>query len=319
MSTVGDDTKLRSSSEVLVLSSDEDNLSSDDHSDTIGSTKEEEEKVDKLKQTGKSSTKSQLALVVPSFIDKFLQSYSKFTSKSTNTERGIKLLQWSVWLISQITKNNPRFSKDTSPSFRKFYNDLSMMRFVLRLYGFPLALDAVLKPGSWAGVPPNGSEWKDRRIIKLSNIMAWSMLIYHPLEHIAYANWTMPKLLPKVNGNKLCAWSCRFWLVFIVSDWVSSHLKNSELEGEKQLLLCKYSATDFDDEEKQKVASDIQTIEKSMKINRLQILRNICFAPPCYNWSLDNWATDPVMSENAVNGFSLAEAIVCMYQTLLSL
>lgn len=242
-------------------------------------------------------------------IDNFFIQYGKFTSKSLFTERGIKLVQWTMWLISQVTKDNQRFSKDLSPSVRKVYSDLSMMRYVLRFYGFPSALDAVRNPGSWAGAPPNASSWKDKRIVKLSDLMAWSMLFYHPLEHVAYANWTMPKLFHRVDGNKMSAWSCRFWLAYIAADWISSILKNRELQEYKKTLLLQGD----------NAALKIIEVDKSIKINRLQIVRNFFFAPPCLSWSLNKWATDPLLSENVINGMSWAEAVVCLYQSILSL
>jgi len=156
-------------------------------------------------------------------IDNFLNLYCKWSSSASLSERGIKLMQWSFWFLSQVTKDRQEFSKELSPSLRKVYSDLSIMRFVLRLYGMPVALDAI-RNGSW-----QGGEWKDGNIKKLTNIMAWNMLIYYPLEHIALAKWMMPKLFLKLNGNRFSAWSCRFWMAFIVADYFSAYLKNREL------------------------------------------------------------------------------------------
>jgi hypothetical protein len=284
-------------------------------------------------------------------IENFITLYCKFANNPNNTDRGIKIVQWTLWLISQITKNDSRYNKHLSPSLRKFYSDLSLMRYVLRLYGLPPALDAaVFKPGSWAGAPPyeysynnnnnddndkndnahNNKSWKDGRITKLSKIMAWSMVIYHPLEHIAYFNWIMPKLLHKINGNKFSAWSCRCWLLYIVSDGISSFLKNCELGKHKQYLLQQHNSSHDhggdhsgdcgDGNGNDKMIHDIcATIDKSMKMNKLQMARCFFFIPPCMSWSTDNWATDPLFSENVVNGMSWIEAVICMYQTIISL
>eukprot|EP00591_Stephanopyxis_turris_P010045 CAMPEP_0195509208 /NCGR_PEP_ID=MMETSP0794_2-20130614/2215_1 /TAXON_ID=515487 /ORGANISM="Stephanopyxis turris, Strain CCMP 815" /LENGTH=291 /DNA_ID=CAMNT_0040636373 /DNA_START=42 /DNA_END=917 /DNA_ORIENTATION=+ len=229
-------------------------------------------------------------------IDTFLSLYCKWTASSTLSERGIKMAQWTVWLLSQLSKNK---NKVLSSSLRKLYSDLSMMRYVLRLYGMPVAIEGV-RSGSWSG-----GKWKDSRIHKLSTLMAWSMVLYHPLEHLAWAQWTMPKLIPKsrVDGNRLSAWSCRFWAVYIVADFYGSILKNRELEEEK----CA-KQQDADPEQ--------QAIEKTMFMNKLQIVRNIFYIAPCINWALDDWATNPWLSENWCNGLSLAEAITCMYQSI---
>ena len=187
-----------------------------------------------------------------------------------------------------------------------------MTRYILRFYGFPSALDAVRASGSWAGAPPYAQSWKDKRIVRLSNIMAWSMLFYYPLEHMAYANWTMPKLFRRVNGNKMSAWSCRLWLIYIVSDLASSFLKNCELQDYKQQLLSRGKEGDNE-------TVELVQIDKCIKMNRIQIARNFFFTPPCLTWSLDKWATDPLLSENVVNGMSWAEAVLCFYQSILSL
>jgi len=333
-----------------------DNNDVGDTSDTCASSPNEEKNMAR-----RSSPSSGTSSVCSIHIDNFLTSFGKFTEKSMYTERGIKLLQWTIWLISQLTKNNQRLPKEFSPSFRKLYVDLSNMRYVLRLYGFPGSWAAVRGGGRpWAGSPPysyshslscasasesanSNSCWKDGRITTLANVMAWSMFIYHPLEHVAYANWTMPKLLRRIDGNKLSAWSCRFWLAFIVADWAGSYLKNCELSNHKKTLLMERNSISnsisgsnvlskshsnsnnnaHDDDRNQnqhdKIAKEIEAIEKCIKMNRLQMVRNFFFFPPCLNWSLDKWATDPLLSENFVNGFSLAEAIVCIYQSVLTL
>jgi hypothetical protein len=242
-------------------------------------------------------------------IDKFLSSYCKWTSSSTLTERGIKMLQWTAWLLSQLTKNK---YKVLSPSIRKLYADLSMMRYVLRLYGMPAAIEGV-RSGSWSG-----GSWKDARIHKLAKLMAYSMVIYHPLEHIAWAKWTMPKLIPssRVDGNRLSAWSCRFWIVFIFADLISSILKNRELEERKQLLIS--SKSNGVDEAKDG-ALEQRTIEKAVFMNKLQIIRNIFFTGPCISWAGNEWATNPLLTENWCNGLSFAESVTCMYQSIYSL
>jgi len=249
-------------------------------------------------------------------LDDFLKLYCKWASSATLQERGIKLLQWSCWLISRITKDRDQFSKELSPSLRKVYSDLSIMRYFLRLYGMPLALEAI-RSGSWAG-----GEWKDGKIRKLSSFMAWNMFIYHPLEGVALAQWTMPKLFPKLDGNRLSAWSCRFWLMFIGADFVSALLKNRELRERKKFLLSSSNKKEDDNnraEYSSAITVEVESLEKSIFLNKIQILRCALFTPPCVNWSMPNWSEDPLLSENVVNSFSFAEAVTCIYQSLLSL
>lgn len=252
----------------------------------------------KAKQTHEKSSSEK--------IDRFLSLYCKWTASSTLTERGIKMLQWTAWLLSQLTKDK---YKILSPCLRKLYSDLSIMRYVLRLYGIPTAIEGI-RSGS-----RSGGTWKDKRIKLLGNVMAWSMAAYYPLEHIAWAKWTMPQLMPKVDGNRFSAWSCRFWMVFIIAEMTNSVLKNKEL-GEELRSIDK-RANDSDDSEA--AISKSNAIEKSMHMNRLQIMRDILFTGPCINWSLDEWATNPWLSENWCNGISFTEALTCMYQSVYSL
>ena len=238
-------------------------------------------------------------------IDRFLSLYCKWASSSLLTERGIKMLQWTMWLISQLTKDK---YKTLSPSVRKIYSDLSMMRYVLRLYGMPTAIEAI-RSGSWGA-----GSWKDTRIKQLGNVMAWSMAVYYPLEHVAWAQWTMPKLIPtKVDGNKLSAWSCRFWMVYILAEMASAVLKNRELESQ---LRCIDKDVKGPNDEALYVIESQATIAKSIKMNKLQIVRDILFTGPCITWALDEncvftpmtsfWGCLPMQSPSAAPSYVVA-------------
>ena len=312
--------------EVLSLSENEYASQEEDDSHDTPDNEHEITNDDHDPQTTTTITQSSSS----SKLDRFFAKYYKFTNSSVFTERGIKLVQWMVWLLSKLTKDNQRFSKHLSPSLRKLYTDLFMMRYVLRFYGMPAAIDGVRKYGSWAGSPPYNNDdhdhatWKDKRIVQLGNLMAWSMLLYHPCEHLAYGNWVMPKII-KVNGNKLSAWSCRFWLIYIVADWLSAFLKNCELHEKKRMLLQMAQSTSLppsaspSQSSLEQNDSTTKEIDNCMQMNRLQMIRNFFFTPPCLTWALDKWDTDPLLSENVVNGMSLAEALVCFYQTLKSM
>lgn len=162
-----------------------------------------------------------------SFIDKLLMDYVKFTSSAINTDRSLKLMQWTIWLASYIKK---------SKGLQKLSTDLSFARYALRLLGLPSSVEAA-RTGSWGGGSSN--PW----IHKLGRLMAWSMIGYYPLEHVAYLRWTSPQLLPGRNAEKMSAYSCRFWLVYIVADMTKSILKC------KELLKRRSELTDDDNEE----------------------------------------------------------------------
>jgi hypothetical protein len=232
-------------------------------------------------------------------LNKFLTIYCTWAGSSLYSERGIKLAQWLMWLLSQMTKNTNKFGSDLSPSLRKIYLDLSMMRYFLRFYGWPVAIDGVISD--------DGNQWKDTRISKISKIMAWSMVFYYPLEHAAAIKWNMPKYFQRIDANKFSAWSCRCWLVYILGDLISSYLKLHELEQKR--IDMKHTEN----------PGEMDEIEKSITINRLQVLRNVFYLPPCISWSRNDWATSPWLSENWVNGLSLAEAITNIYQSIYAL
>lgn len=58
---------------------------------------------------------------------------------------------------------------------------------------------------------------------------------------------------------------------------------------------------------------------KKIRHIKLQLMRCILFVLPCINWSLNNWATDPLLSEFMLNGLCLTEAYTAVYQSILSM
>ncbi len=58
------------------------------------------------------------------------------------------------------------------------------------------------------------------------------------------------------------------------------------------------------------------TITKKLRHVKIQVIRCLLFILPAINWSLPNWATDPLLSEPVVNGLMLGEAYTCVYQSI---
>mmetsp|Transcript_21340 Transcript_21340/g.44374 ORF Transcript_21340/g.44374 Transcript_21340/m.44374 type:complete len:331 (+) Transcript_21340:138-1130(+) len=252
----------------------------------------------------------------PSALDNFLSFYSTFSYGTFTADQGLKILQWSSWAIAYLTASsslNSRFkNKHISPSFRHIYNDLSMARYALRFYGFFQSLEGY-RSGSWAG-----GTWENPLIAKIAKyLMCGSMLIYYPLEHVAYAGWQMPKVV-RVDANRFSAVSCRYWCAYIVGDLLVSCLKWRELKKKLteagQRLLWKKKEDDKDGIitalEEQK------TIIKNLRHVKIQVIRCLLFILPAIHWSLPNWATDPWLSEPVVNGLMLGEAYTCVYQSI---
>lgn len=179
-----------------------------------------------------------VTLTKTSAFDQFLTNYVKFTSSALNTDRSLKLLQWTLWLASYIKK---------SQGLKKLSLDLSFARYALRLLGLPASMEAA-RTGSWGS--KNTPSW-------LGQIMAWSMIGYYPMEHVAYARWQAPQLLPGQNAERWSAWSCRCWLLYIVADMTQSVLKLKSLIKERSELTA-LTTSDDDNQDSSKEQEDEQ-------------------------------------------------------------
>jgi hypothetical protein len=199
--------------------------------------------------------------------------------------------------------------------------------------GLPCSVEAA-RTGSW-GDSGSSNPW----IHKLGRLMAWSMIGYYPLEHIAYLRWTSPQLLPGRNAEKMSAYSCRFWLAYIVADMTKSILKCKELLRRRSELV-----TDDDHEKEVSIFVFLKFLQKcesrqcacflpllysfvtqalvslnhSIHNEQLQIVRSLLFTLPAIHWSLPRWDTHPWLKESVVNGLMWTEAVVSFYQSLYS-
>mmetsp|Transcript_15427 Transcript_15427/g.28025 ORF Transcript_15427/g.28025 Transcript_15427/m.28025 type:complete len:316 (-) Transcript_15427:140-1087(-) len=248
----------------------------------------------------------------PSTLDKVLATFGSFSGSTFTADQGLKILQWSSWAISYATQSK---HKNLSPSLRKLYNEVSMTRYVLRFYGFLQSLEGY-RSGSWAG-----GTWDNALIAKIAKyLMAGSMIFYYPLEYVAYAGWQMPQLV-RVNANKVSAISCGFWTLYIIGDFWASCLKWKELKKKLGDLREEFAGKKRNDDKE--AITDFPKEENAL-INRirhikLQLLRCLLFILPSINWSLPNWATDPLLSELPLNGLMLVEAYTSVYQSLRSM
>ena len=156
-------------------------------------------------------------------VDRFLGHYNKFVSSPTNQDRGLKLLHYTLWLLSV-------FWRKREDALKKLSGEILMGRYLLRLYGLPSAIEGA-RTGSWGGK----SVWSQR----LGKIMAWSMIVFYPMEHLAYIGWKSPKLCPPatVRASQLSAFSCRAWTAYLLAEIAQSLLGLRELQQMKQRLL----------------------------------------------------------------------------------
>ena len=152
-------------------------------------------------------------------------------------------------------------------------------RYINRFFGLPASVSAA-QTGCY-GSPK-----------ALGKAMAWMLIGYYPCEHLAYLKWKAPGFCSSADSRlaaKSSAWSCRFWLAYIV------------LDVRRSTLFLK--SKDEKDEEKS-------------RSERLQLMRNFLFLLPAINWSLPHWDTKPLLSPIVCNSLMLSEALVCLYQGL---
>lgn len=248
-----------------------------------------------------------------SALDRLLKQYCHWSNSSLLTDRGLKVFQWTLWLLSYYSNRKKTSRKNiVGPSLRKLYLDVSNTRYMLRLYGFPTALDGI-RTGSFSA-----GKWENPLIYRLGKFMAWNMLFYYPFEHAAFFTWMMPNLLKhRIDAGKASARSCRFWLLFILSDWISAVLKNQELKRCKQKLML--SSKQNNENDKNCDYNELREMDNTIAMNRLQMLRCALFTVPAFQWSLPNWDTDPWLPESIINSMMWGESIVSLYQSIRSL
>lgn len=221
-------------------------------------------------------------------LDRLLVHYNRFIGSGANQDKGLKLFQWTLWLFSRVYPSRKAALIKTS-------GDISFARYLLRFYGFPSSLEAIFN-----------RSWEDGKTTLggvTGKLMAWAMLGYYPLEHVAYVRWTSPELLSnQYNANKLSAYSCRFWLVYLLAEMTQTVMRLRRLYREQ--------------DEKDETA--LVTLQQSIRNEQLQLARSALFTVPCIHWALPKWDTDPWLSEGCCNGLMWLESVVSMYQAIRS-
>ena len=266
------------------------------------------------------STLNNKASSVLRLMKKFLSSYVKFIQCPYRQDSILKTIQYSLWLLSKFYRNSK-----TKQALLTLQGEISWTRYLLRFFGFPAAIDALNLKSSWA--TENTSN-------KLGRVMSWTMVGYYPLEHLSYLFYKAPGIrwLPIVSptpaqhssGNASCpnhgrytsaqlaskasAWSCRFWLAWIVLDIVRNTLELRAIQ-EDTLGTAKQADCAKDEPEISKERTTITFTTKHMRI-----LRNVLYVLPAITWSLPKWDTDPLLSGDTVNGLCWLESIVGLYQ-----
>jgi hypothetical protein len=195
---------------------------------------------------------------------------------------------------------------------------------------------------------------------RIGKMLAWTMIGYFPLEHAAYLQWKAPNLwwnfgsgrrrriiggaednrssgstdvcpasLQVNYASKLSAWSCRFWLAFLVLDTVKSaralhKIRQLKQRKQQELLVKAVDANDTNypngaDEGDVDTTSgtlpSLDELEVAAIGQKLSMTRSLLYLLPALNWSLPKWDTQPWLSEDVVNGLCWVEAVVGLYQS----
>jgi hypothetical protein len=243
-------------------------------------------------------SKAEVAAVSKNKLDLFLVHYNKFVTSAANQDKGLKLLQYTLWLFSRIYPHKKKPLMKTS-------FDISFARYILRFYGLPTALEAV-----------RNSSWEDPKAAlggTTGKLMAWAMMAYYPLEHLSYVGWTAPELLPasfliQNKANRYSAYSCRFWFVYLVAELTQGIMRLRRLYKE-QKELGENGGNGQDN-------SAAAAIQEKITSEKLQLARSALFTLPCVSWSLPKWDTDPWLSDGFSNGLMWLESVISFYQAI---
>jgi hypothetical protein len=319
-----------------------------------------------------SSCNSSSITVLSAKLSRFLQWYAGFMSSAVNQEIGLKFLQYTLWVAAKVIgshygSNNSSNSSNSQQAKQqqqrqqrmtriaafcsKLSNDLSFARYMTRLFGLPTAMEAALH-GSWASDSTlSSSSNQDKRKMNrldaiLGKILAYSMVLYYPAEHVAFVHWMVPpvpvpapappsttvgkKTPPPRTAERWSAWSCRCWVVYVVTEIVQCLLQYRKQQHEQQRLLVL-----LQQQQQQQVMSNIKNnndgtdesstittiIQQQQQANhralrnvKLQLVRNALFLLPTIHWSLPNWDTQPWLPPSLVNTLMWLETMVHLYK-----
>jgi hypothetical protein len=289
-----------------------------------------------------------------------LSSYVQFIQSPSRQDSILKTVQYSLWLLSKFyrgsgTNKHRQLPHRVAESLLKLQGEISWARYVLRFFGFPAAINDVVDMESGWGTGNNAN--------RIGRVMSWSMVAYYPLEHLSYLLWKGPGIrwLPIVSpttpmqnpvasttcpnheksrnkrsayryssaqlASKASAWSCRFWLTWIVLDIVRCTLALREIQQTShQLEETAKSASAANDglrqsdrveeegaESLQHKAMYKETIT-TVRTEHIRILRHALYVLPAINWSLPEWDTKPWLSGDLVNGLCWVESMIGLYQ-----
>ncbi|BGP09372.1 hypothetical protein JCM10049v2_005239 [Rhodotorula toruloides] len=142
-----------------------------------------------------------------------LAHFNRVAGSQSGQDKLFMVYQYAAYVVIAAL-NSKRFGnkarRDLAVRIDKLRATISDARTLYRLFGiFPII--------SWAqSLNDPASQPKDKQILRLQKLQAWSMLLYYPLEHLYYlAGKGVFKISPKRIGE-IAVWSCRFWAAYVV-------------------------------------------------------------------------------------------------------
>ncbi|BGP41396.1 hypothetical protein JCM10449v2_005374 [Rhodotorula kratochvilovae] len=142
-----------------------------------------------------------------------LAHFNRVAGSQSGQDKLFMVYQYAAYIAVAVL-NSKRFGnktrRDLALRVEKLRATISDARVLYRLFGiFPII--------AWAqSLNDPARQPKDKQLLTLQRLQAWSMLLYYPLEHIYYlAGKGIFKISPQRIGT-IAIWSCRFWAAYVV-------------------------------------------------------------------------------------------------------
>jgi hypothetical protein len=266
---------------------------------------------------------------IPNRFDRWLTFYTNFVSKSINQDKLLKLLQWSLYIASisvlEIAYSNNRIKgsnqadssrsstvNHVSSGLRKLYSEISMARYVIRLLGFPTALEA-FRNNSWT-IQSNYEHDESNKnhnayYYWIGKVLAGSMVLYYPTELLAYVHWMAPQLFPPSlstprTGNRWSYISCRFWVLYILAELMQCLMQRDELRRQQLAVM--------ENENKNNHSQKINQNDLSLSSTSVDKIVVVSETEDSHD---DNSSSDDIHSRKQNNKDDLLEPIAASYRS----
>ena len=229
-----------------------------------------------------------------------LKFYVNFCYSAANQDIAIKVLLWPLFLLGL-----------DHLAYQVMY-----ARYVTRFLGFPAALDAALH-NSWSASSEDAVF--DSIYRWLGKVLAISMVLYYPMEHVAFLLWMQPvsssseNATAWSNGNTWSHNSCRCWFIYVIADLTQCLVQLVEL-NQKRIRSRRAKAGDFNND----IYRLQPTLNQSVIDRMLQLARDIAMLYPSMYWSTSHLTTSvhPLLSSSTVYALMWAEGLLHLHQSL---